>query len=198
MGSKSKVYREREYLLIQKAWILKFFFGFISFYLIYCNFLPYSIKSVQLCDLWDSHGFCKEPWKNHTKIYKIPKEAVPKIKTNKDLTNYLYFNLKETPGILVYFTRELSFSEWQIESSDNCRFFYIFQDKKYPMEGFEFKKNFIGGFQYLGSILEKEWKSKGKLNTPVDWDFLKNINLRIERYCNKDKIQLEVQISIIK
>jgi hypothetical protein len=132
-----------------------------SCFLFSCAKEDLKINSVELCEYFNSEGICKETLnKNHTYTVIIPKGK--RIETWEALSNHLYFKSRQTPGILIRFNRKFTPSEKkEIYSTYFASF--DFQETIGKVEGQEIGEDWIGSFQYLGSMLKEKLKSKNEL-----------------------------------
>ncbi|MCE9500396.1 MAG: hypothetical protein K8R21_07855 [Leptospira sp.] len=141
--------------------ILNMLFVISFFSLGYCD-LPVpaelKVKEIILCDNFNSKGECtekKEP--GHTYTVTIPKER--KVDTWEKLANYLYFHARETPGFLITFNRKLTLTE-QKKIKDTYKASFNFGGTTGHVEGFESGENWVGSFQYLGSMIKDRQRER--------------------------------------
>ncbi|MCC5813506.1 MAG: hypothetical protein JJT78_02015 [Leptospira sp.] len=158
--------------------------------LLHCN-RQLEIQSIEFCDLWDSKGNCLEPWEkqNHDKNknlyliqYKIPKNISKNLNTWKELSHYLYFQAKETPGILVHWNHELT-EEKRKQIRTTCKAHYIWNGMSGEMEGNEIGKSYHGYFHYVGSMIEIEKKNQGLWESKPDFQNMDSNDLEMELDC---------------
>ena len=156
------------------------------------------INKIENCELFQSNGSCKEKLlSNHTYKLAISKEKILNM-TWKDFGNHLYFQSKNTPGILLHFNRRLNEKEKETLSS-SFHAVYRIGDYENRMEGQEIGEDWIGAFQYLGSIIKDERKIMGKADERVSLKELFPLNIKL-RYTSayfdgesSVNIDLEVQ-----
>lgn len=119
------------------------------------------------CDLFTSQGICKEPWKGE-RIYTIPNnDTTRNLVTWEQVSRYLYFTARETPGVLIHFQRNLKDQE-KIQLEKNCNASFLFHGTKQIMEGKEVGEAHLGFFQYLGTLIEEETKHRKIWLEPMD------------------------------
>lgn len=118
------------------------------------------LESFQACDYFTSQGICKEPWEVK-KTYKVdPTLSTKPLLTWENLSQYLYFTARETPGFVLYANRSFTETE-RAKLRANCSAEVEFRGTRYHMEGREIGYNFVGFFQYLGSIIAEDTKKTG-------------------------------------
>ncbi|EMG09873.1 hypothetical protein LEP1GSC151_3477 [Leptospira interrogans serovar Grippotyphosa str. LT2186] len=111
-----------------------------------------------LCDHFNRVGECLEPVeRNHHYKIEIPNHKKPD--TWEKFSNYLYFHARETPGFLIRFNRKLTPSESKM-IKDSYYATMSFSGTVERMEGFEMGEDWVGSFQYLGSIIKEKLKKK--------------------------------------
>ncbi|MDX1957098.1 MAG: hypothetical protein SFU98_00900 [Leptospiraceae bacterium] len=123
-----------------------------------CKPSQLKIDSVELCGNFTSEGVCKEAL-NKEHLYEIKVARDRRFDTWDALSNYLYFKSRETPGFLIRFNRKFTITE-QKELKRTYQAYYEFSGSRGIMEGVEFGENWIGSFQYLGSILKQRQNEK--------------------------------------
>lgn len=117
-----------------------------------CKPKELKITSIELCEFFGSDGVCREKLgKVHT--YHILVERPKKFETWEELGNYLYFKSRQTPGFIVRFNREFTQMEKDL-IRNSYKASYEFKGSLGNVEGFEVGSDWIGSFQYLGSILK--------------------------------------------
>lgn len=136
-------------------YLLFFLFAFV---LGNCSREPLKVEKVLACGYFDSLGECKEPI-SEKKLYEISIPRASRMETWNALANHLYFKTKQTPGFVVYFNRKFSLEEKQI-IRESYKAYYEFSESTGKVEGFEMGENWIGSFQYLGSILKDRQREK--------------------------------------
>jgi hypothetical protein len=141
------------------------------------------VEKFEVCDLFSNQGICKEPWKEK-KIYLISIPSEKNLKTWEDLSHYLYFKARETPGVLIHWNRDLNEDERKSMRGKNCIGVYQFLNINGEMEGKETGSNWVGFFQYLGTILEEERKSSNKWTHKIQLDEIFPAKLSLGFKCN--------------
>ncbi|PJE04193.1 MAG: hypothetical protein CK427_02590 [Leptospira sp.] len=155
------------------------------------------VSNIQICDLFTSQGECKEPWQKE-KAYIIQLPSNKKIKTWEELSHYLYFNAKETPGLVIHWNRNFTAEEKaSFYSKSSCYGIYKFYGHIGTMEGREIGTNWMGFFQYLGSILEEERKASSKWKEDFHLLELFPANLELGFHCNQRETFVPLQINLI-
>lgn len=172
---------------------MKRFIFIIGLALLQC--LPIQVENIELCDLWDDKGICQEPWENNEKIYKIPKDK--SFATWENLSHYLYFRSRETPGILLHWNRNLNQEELDYFKRE-CKAHFSTELVSGKMEGKEIREDFIGFFHYFGSIVEKEKKSQNLWNSPIDWESEKEWKVSLRMDCGTVQLQKDAIIRIVR
>ncbi|WCL48027.1 hypothetical protein [Leptospira sp. GIMC2001] len=153
----------------------------------------------QVCDLFDNQGKCTEPW-DKTKTYQLRIPANKKLKTWEDLSHFLYFQARETPGIVIYWNRDFTESEKKEFKSKNCHGVFVFYGRKIEMEGKEIGDNWMGFFHYLGTILEEEMKHRGRWTKEIYLSEVFPAPMEIGFHCGDKSFMTstEIDLSIIK
>lgn len=142
-----------------------------------CAPVQLEITSVALCDHFNRLGECLEPVeKDHH--YKVEIPHVKKPDTWEKFANYLYFHARETPGFLIRFNRKLTPSESRA-IRDSYYATMSLSGTVERMEGFEMGEDWIGSFQYLGSIIKDKLKKETvSVLIPIRiWSFPRKWNL---------------------
>ncbi|RHX89693.1 hypothetical protein DLM75_12065 [Leptospira stimsonii] len=140
-----------------------FLFIFFSILMIQCAPSKLEIASVTLCDHFNRMGECLEPVeKNHH--YKVEIPNVKKPDTWEKFANYLYFHARETPGFILRFNRKLLPSEAKA-IKDSYFATMSLSGTVERMEGFEMGEDWIGSFQYLGSMIKEKLKKENRLGS---------------------------------
>ncbi|XDD48894.1 hypothetical protein AB3N59_10615 [Leptospira sp. WS92.C1] len=141
----------------------------IPFFLIFgmvlgaCSPSKLEITSITLCDHFNRTGECLEPVeKNHH--YKVEIPNIKKPDTWEKLANYLYFHARETPGFVIRFNRKLTPSESKA-IQDSYFATMSLSGTVERMEGFEIGDDWIGSFQYLGSMIKDKLKKENRLGS---------------------------------
>jgi hypothetical protein len=130
-----------------------------------CSEKKLEIISIELCENFNSNGKCIQELKEKQEyILQLKKER--KFDTWLDLSNYLYFHGKQTPGFIIRFNRNFNLQE-RNHFKDFYHSSYEFYGAIGKMEGFEMGENWIGSFNYLGAILkDRQRKFKEDKNLP--------------------------------
>lgn len=153
-------------------------------------------NDIEFCDLWNRSGVCQEAWNGKGIIYEIPKEKWNEMDSGKELSHYLYFVSKETPGILLKWNRRLSTAEKE-QYKKSCQAEYIWNNEYTGhMEGNDWGDNYLGYFQYLGSILEKEMKIRSIWEEKPNLKNFQNVPIEFTIHCLDQKFSLTGIISI--
>ncbi|WP_426620691.1 complement regulator-acquiring protein LcpA [Leptospira interrogans serovar Hebdomadis] len=140
-------------------------FFFLVYFLLFgcCAPSRLEIVSVILCDHFNRVGECLEPVeKNHHYKIEIPNHK--KTDTWEKFSNYLYFHARETPGFLIRFNRKLTPSESKM-IKDSYYATMSFSGTVERMEGFEMGEDWVGSFQYLGSIIKEKLKKENRFSS---------------------------------
>lgn len=117
-----------------------------------CKPTELKITSIELCENFGSDGICREKLESeHT--YNVKVNRPKKFETWEALGNYLYFTSRQTPGFIVRFNRKFTLSEKELLHK-TYKSNYEFYGSIGHVEGFELGDNWVGSFQYLGSILK--------------------------------------------
>lgn len=152
--------------------------GLINFYSVFtvimlgifhCKLQELKIIHIELCENFSSQGICREKLeKEHS--YKLKLKDSKRFETWETLSNYLYFHSRQTPGFIVRFNRKFTQPERELFLK-TYKATYEFKGFSGHVEGFEVGEDWIGSFQYLGSIVKdrqrhfKEDKNFPKLET---------------------------------
>lgn len=135
----------------------------ICLFSVSCAPAPLSIASISLCDHFNRAGECLEPIeKNHHYKVEIPNNRKPD--TWEKFANYLYFHARETPGFLVRFNRKLTPSESKA-IKDSYYATMSLSGTVERMEGFEMGEDWVGSFQYLGSMIKDKLRKENRLGS---------------------------------
>lgn len=155
------------------------------------------VSNIQICDLFNSQGKCKEPWSDQ-KEYKVEFPVNKKIQTWENLSHHLYFNARETPGLVVQWNRTFTKEEKEkFSSKSECYGIYQFYGHRGKMEGKEIGNDWMGFFQYLGTILEEERKASGKWKDDYYLKELFPANLELGFHCNQIETLVPLKINLI-
>lgn len=126
-----------------------------------CEPSALQIGSVELCDYFTRNGNCEEPVaKNKKYEVKIPNNKRPQ--TWEDLANYLYFHARETPGFVIRANRNFT-PEEKKRLKESYFAMYDFAGERGKMEGLEIGENWVGSFNYLGSMIKEKLKKENRL-----------------------------------
>ncbi|MCG6168240.1 hypothetical protein LFX25_10425 [Leptospira sp. FAT2] len=141
------------------------FFAFVSALITIgaCAPSALEITTITLCDHFNRTGECLEPVeKNHHYKVEIPNNRKPD--TWEKFANYLYFHARETPGFIVRFNRKLTPSESKA-IKDSYYATMSLSGTVERMEGFEMGEDWVGSFQYLGSMIKDKLKKENRLGS---------------------------------
>ncbi|AOP34335.1 hypothetical protein A0128_11030 [Leptospira tipperaryensis] len=134
-----------------------------AIWIINCAPSKLEIVSITLCDHFNRAGECLEPVeKNHH--YKVEIPNVKKPDTWEKFANYLYFHARETPGFILRFNRKFLPSEAKA-IKDSYFATMNLSGTVERMEGFEMGEDWIGSFQYLGSMIKDKLKKENRLGS---------------------------------
>ncbi len=135
-----------------------------------------NIQEVILCDNFKSDGTCLEKKeKNHS--YEIQVPVSQKVDSWEKFGNYLYFHARETPGFLIKFNRKFTVSE-RIKLKNTYRVVFHFAGTEGHVEGLEIGDDWIGSFQYLGSMIKERQRALGLEKKSPDLKTLFPANLK--------------------
>ncbi|TGJ98554.1 hypothetical protein EHQ53_02195 [Leptospira langatensis] len=126
-----------------------------------CEPTVLSVSKVELCDYFTRDGACKEPTVLNKK-YSVDIPNAKKPQTWEDLGNYLYFHARETPGFILRMNRKMS-PEERKNIKETYFAMYEFSGVRGKMEGFEMGEDWIGSFNYLGSMVKEKQKVENRL-----------------------------------
>jgi hypothetical protein len=136
----------------------KIFFIIILFSSLYCSKEPLKLTKVEACEFFDSTGKCKK-FLTEKYLYEIQVSKNFRMQNWENLSNYLYFESKNTPGFVLHFNRKFTFTEKK-KILETYKAYYQFKEISGRVEGFEIGDDWIGSFQYLGSILKERQRAK--------------------------------------
>ncbi|TGK37466.1 hypothetical protein EHQ12_07010 [Leptospira gomenensis] len=140
-----------------------FFVYFSSIYSFGCSPSKLEITSLTLCDHFNRAGECLEPVeKNRHYKVEIPHNRKPD--TWEKFSNFLYFHARETPGFIVRFNRKLTPSEAKA-IQDSYYATVSLAGSVERMEGFEMGEDWVGSFQYLGSMIKDKLRKENRLSS---------------------------------
>ncbi|TGK56945.1 hypothetical protein EHQ27_11245 [Leptospira wolffii] len=126
-----------------------------------CQPANLAVEKVELCDYFTRDGVCREPSPLNKKYsVEIPNDKKPQ--TWEDLANYLYFHARETPGFILRMNRKFS-PEERSQIRETYFAMYEFSGVRGKMEGFEIGEDWIGSFNYLGSMIKEKQKKENRL-----------------------------------
>lgn len=126
-----------------------------------CEPTVLSVSNVELCDYFTRDGVCREPSPLNKK-YSVDIPNAKKPNTWEELGNYLYFHARETPGFVLRMNRRMS-PEERKQIQETYFAMYEFAGVKGKMEGFEIGEDWIGSFNYLGSMVKEKQKKENRL-----------------------------------
>lgn len=134
-----------------------------GFYAANCYPSRLEVATFTLCDHFNRAGECLEPAeKNRHYKVEIPNNRKPD--TWEKFANYLYFHARETPGFIVRFNRKLTPSEAKT-IKDSYYATVSLSGSVERMEGFEMGDDWVGSFQYLGSMIKDKLKKENRLSS---------------------------------
>lgn len=126
-----------------------------------CEPTVLSVDKTELCDYFTRDGVCREPSPLNKKYsVSIPNDKKPQ--TWEDLGNYLYFHARETPGFILRMNRKFT-PEERSQIRESYFAMYEFSGVRGKMEGFEIGEDWIGSFNYLGSMIKEKQKKENRL-----------------------------------
>lgn len=163
-----------------------------------CTQEPLKIQKFQLCEFFDSKGICKKELSKLQEIsLSLKKET--KLETWEALGNYLYFQKKITPGFILQFNRKPTHQERK-KILETYKAYYQFAGISGELAGFEFGENWIGSFDYLGSMLKERQRSRKEEKS---YPFLTNVfpaKLKFLYECEyfNGENELEINLNIAK
>lgn len=134
---------------------------FLPLILSACEPAVLSVNNVELCDYFTRDGVCREPSPLNKK-YSVDIPNAKKPNTWEELGNYLYFHARETPGFVLRMNRRMS-PEERKQIQETYFAMYEFAGVKGKMEGFEIGEDWIGSFNYLGSMVKEKQKKENRL-----------------------------------
>lgn len=142
--------------------------GFAPVFVIFLLMCAHPLDDIKItgCDVYDeSAEQCTQPAKEQI-IYefKVPKA---KLKSWRELSYYMYFHSRQTPGIRLQFAGSLSDDEQeQLRKNGHCSYRLYRQSGDYEpvtgeMEGFRVYEDGLWCFDYLGAMLLKFLETNG-------------------------------------
>lgn len=159
-----------------------------------CNPPELKITSIELCENFNSEGICREPLqKAHT--YNLTIVRSKKFETWESLSNYMYFHSRQTPGFIVRFNRKFTMTERDLLHK-SYKANYTFYGSSGTVEGFEVGEDWVGSFQYLGSIIkDRQRHFKEEKNFPyMETLFPANLNFSFDSALGKGEISSELNV----
>ncbi|MBM9499395.1 hypothetical protein JWG44_03930 [Leptospira sp. 201903071] len=157
------------------------------------------IVSITLCDHFNRAGECLEPVeKNHHYKVEIPNSKKPD--TWEKFANFLYFHARETPGFILRFNRKLLPSEAKA-IKDSYFATMNLSGTVERMEGFEMGEDWVGSFQYLGSMIKDKLKKENRLGSfpytntifPAEVEFKFNSSL----FAGEEKTKINLSFTVL-
>ncbi|PJZ68389.1 hypothetical protein CH373_05830 [Leptospira perolatii] len=138
-------------------------FVLLSILFLNCEPGQLAIDKVELCDYFTRDGVCREATEINKKYQiEIPNQKKPQ--TWEDLSNYLYFHARETPGFILRTNRKFT-PEEKKELKESYFAMYDFAGERGKMEGLEMGEDWIGSFNYLGTMIKQKQKKENKLKS---------------------------------
>lgn len=171
---------------------------FSLFIFLSCKEAELKIRSIELCEFFSSEGICKEKL-DATHEYNL---TISKNKTFENweaVSNYLYFHSRQTPGFIVRFNRKFTIMELQ-KLKNSYKANYEFYGSSGIVEGLEIGEDWVGSFQYLGSILkDRQRKFKENKNFPyLESVFPSSIKFNFFSDYGEGKIETEINLKFTK
>ncbi|HMV45686.1 MAG TPA: hypothetical protein PK079_19290 [Leptospiraceae bacterium] len=161
-----------------------------------CKPQELKIENIELCENFASDGVCREKLDNsHTYEIKINKNK--KYETWEALSNYMYFHSRQTPGFIVRFNRKFTLTEREtLHKTYKAK--YEFYGSSGIVEGFEIGDDWIGSFQYLGSIVkDRQRHFKEEKNFPyLETVFPASIRFSFDSALAKGQAAVEVNVRL--
>ena len=161
-----------------------------------CNPPELKITSIELCENFNSEGICREPLqKAHT--YNLTIVRSKKFETWESLSNYMYFHSRQTPGFIVRFNRKFTLTEKEILHK-TYKANYSFYGSSGHVEGLDIGEDWIGSFQYLGSVIkDRQRLFKEEKNYPkIELLFPANLKFTFESGLAKGDITTELNVNL--
>ncbi len=165
----------------------------LIFLIFFCKQEDLKIKKIELCEYFNSSGECKKELSEfHTYNFVIKEK---KITTWEELANSMYFHSRETPGFIIRFNRSFT-AEEKIDFKRKYNAEYSFSSVEGKMEGFEIGENWIGSFQYLGSIIKQRQKKFKLLEKKISKNlFPADLNMKFQ--INEFEGEIKTNINLI-
>ncbi|MBK8394482.1 MAG: hypothetical protein IPL26_04450 [Leptospiraceae bacterium] len=161
-----------------------------------CNPPELKLNTIELCENFSSEGICKENLdKEHT--YTIDVKRAKKFETWDSFANYIYFHSRQTPGFIIRFNRKFTMTEKDlIKKTYKAK--YEFYGSSGHVEGMEIGEDWIGSFQYLGSIVKERQKQfKEEKNFPyMETIFPATIMFEFDSALAKGAISTKVDVKL--
>lgn len=130
----------------------------ILFLFINCEKEPLKITKVDYCEFFDSKGVCIN-FLSDKNTYEIQMPKSYRMDTWDNFSNFLYFKSKKTPGFVLKFNRKFTHTEKK-KIMETYKAYFEFKEISGRVEGVEFGDDWIGSFQYLGSMLKERQRSR--------------------------------------
>jgi hypothetical protein len=164
---------------------------------VYCSREPLKIQNAELCEYFNSAGECKESMSSKTN-YEVKFPRTKKLENWNQLANHLYFQTKQTPGFIIRFNRNFSLEEKQILRNSYVAY-YEFSESTGKVEGVEFGENWIGSFQYLGSIIKDRQREKkeDKLYPTINSLFPATLTFRYKSDLFQGELSSEINLNLL-
>ncbi len=137
---------------LYKLYILELIFLFS------CTEEPLKINKFQPCEFFNNKGICKQELSNPHN-YTLTLEKNTFINSWETLGNYLYFQKKITPGFILQLNRKPTHKERK-KIVETYKAYYQFAGISGEFSGFEFSENWIGSFDYLGTMIKERQRSR--------------------------------------
>ncbi len=172
--------------------ILSLFFLFLV--VTSCKPPELKIISIELCENFNNEGICRETLqKAHT--YNLTVNRFKKFENWESLSNYMYFHSRQTPGFIVRFNRKFTLTEKEILHK-TYKANYSFYGSNGFVEGFEVGEDWVGSFQYLGSIIkDRQRHFKEEKNFPyMETLFPANLKFSFDSKLGKGEITSEINV----
>ncbi|GBF49100.1 hypothetical protein LPTSP4_06100 [Leptospira ryugenii] len=135
------------------------------------------VIKIEFCDNFNNQLECTEKKKAKDWL-SIPRTKLGKESENwENLGNYLYFHVRETPGILLHFSRNLTAEESK-QFKGNFKAYLGINGYEEKMEGLEIGTSNIASFHYLGSLLKDWMRKKGIAKEKVNFDLINPLLLQ--------------------
>ncbi|HRG44596.1 MAG TPA: hypothetical protein PLX69_01260 [Leptospiraceae bacterium] len=176
--------------------IINIQFLFLLLTVNYCKPPELKVLSIELCENFSSEGVCREKLSNaHT--YNIVIDRAKKFESWEALSNYMYFHSRQTPGFIVRFNRKFTLTEKEILHK-TYKANYSFYGSSGHVEGLDIGEDWIGSFQYLGSVIkDRQRLFKEEKNYPkIELLFPANLKFTFESGLAKGDITTELNVNL--